>query len=151
MLRVLLRYESGSDDLFVEILRDFLRTHAGGVASTEDFLFVVEKHTSGDWDWFFDQWIYRAEMPSLRWSYEVSPAPEQRGRYSLDVRVEREGMEDDFFIPIPLHIELEGGEVLDRMLDIAKDVETFHYQFEIPVKDVELDPDRSFLVKVREE
>jgi aminopeptidase N len=151
MLRVLLRDQSGSDDLFITILRDFLKTHQGTLASTEDFRATVEKHAPGDWSGFFDQWIYGADIPTIRWSYEASRKPDQEGYYSLSVHVRREGEGSDFIPPIPLRVDLRGREPQDRLLSVSDEEDVFHCLFSAPIEDVELNPNRSFLVHVKKD
>jgi hypothetical protein len=148
MLRVLLREQSGDDDLFVTILRDFLKTYQGELVGTEDFRSVVEKHASGDWNWFFDQWIYGADLPTLRWSYEAPRRPDAEGCYALNIQARRDDDEGELVPPIPLRVELEGERSQDLILDV-RDGDDFHHCFDGPIKNVSLNPDRSFLVRVK--
>ena len=110
---------------------------------------IVEKHASGDWSGFFDQWIYGAEIPTLRWSYEASRKPDQDGYYSLSVRVRREDEGSDFIPPVPLRVELKGRESQELLLSVKDEKDVFHRLFATPIEDVELNPDRSFLVHVK--
>jgi hypothetical protein len=148
MLRVLLREQSGSDDLFVAILRDFLKTYRGRLVGTEDFRAVVEKHATGDWSWFFDQWIYRADLPTVRWSYDAPGSPDAEGYYPLTIDIRRDDEEGELVPPIPLRVELEDGESEDLLLDV-REGGSFHHRLPGPIKNVELNPDRSFLVRVK--
>ncbi|HKV08601.1 MAG TPA: M1 family aminopeptidase, partial [Thermoanaerobaculia bacterium] len=75
MLRGLLRDMTGEDQIFTAIFRDFIQSHRGGAASTRDFEAAVARHVQSDWDWFFDQWVYRTEIPTYRWSYTLASAP----------------------------------------------------------------------------
>ena len=62
-----LREEVG-DEAFFEILREFLSRHAGGSASTADFIALAEEIAGQELDDLFDAWLY-AETP---------PPPPQR-------------------------------------------------------------------------
>jgi aminopeptidase N len=150
MMRVILRDQSGSDDLFITILRDFLKIRQGKLASTEDFRAIVYKHASGDWSGFFDQWIYGADIPTLRWRYETSRKPDREGNYSLSVRVRREDEGSDFIPPVPIRVELKGGEYQEPLLSVEDEEDVFHRLFSAPIEDVELNPDRTFLVHAKE-
>jgi aminopeptidase N len=151
MLRVQLRDQSGGDDLFIAILRDFLKTYRNELASTENFRAMVEKHASGDWGWFFDQWIYGADIPTVRWIYETSRHPDQDGSYFLSVRVRRDGEGNDFIPPIPLRVELEDGKTQDLLMTVQGAEDVYRCRFPSSIKGVELNPDRAFLVRVKKD
>ncbi|HEX6641654.1 MAG TPA: M1 family aminopeptidase, partial [Thermoanaerobaculia bacterium] len=86
MLRMLLRYTTQSDELFVKVLRDYVHEYSGKSASTADFQRVLERDAPGAWGWFFDSWIYGADIPSYRWKYDVAQAD---GGYNVTVSVDR--------------------------------------------------------------
>jgi hypothetical protein len=151
MLRTILREQSGSDDLFIDILRDFLKTYQDKTASTEDFRAVVEKHATGDWSDFFDQWIYGADIPTVRWSYEASRRPDEDGNYPLSIHARREDEENGYIPPIPLRVELEGGESHDLLMIVENDEDAFRCLLPAPIDDVELNPDRTFLLRVKKD
>ncbi len=70
MLRTILGMRTGSDELFVKTLGTTCSEYDGKAASTEDFRRVLERNVGGnDMGWFFDAWIYRAEIPSYTWKY----------------------------------------------------------------------------------
>jgi hypothetical protein len=74
-LRWLLRdLETGSDAKFWRFLADFVHTYWGADPSTADFQKVAEKHYGDSLDWFFNQWIYGAAIPTYRWEYRVATA-----------------------------------------------------------------------------
>lgn len=109
MLRTLLGYRTGNDEMFIKIMRDFLREHDGRAASTEDFRRVLERNLNGaDMGWFFNSWIYGAEIPSYTWSYSVKP---EADAFLLTIDVERRDVSDDFQIIIPVQVEFDGGKV----------------------------------------
>lgn len=53
------------DDLFREILREYYRRHAGGNATTADFIAVANEVSGQDLTAFFDAWLYQQELPPL--------------------------------------------------------------------------------------
>jgi hypothetical protein len=148
MLRVLTHVMTGSDDAFVAILRAFIDRFDGGFASTTDFQAVVTEVVPADWSWFFDQWIDRAGIPDIRWSWSV-----RRGAgvapFSLDLHVERRDGEASS-IALPVRVTLGDGRramVLAMMRDAAED-----FSFPLPERpdDVELAPDWSVLALIEE-
>ncbi len=66
----MLRYYLGNDSLFFPALRAYLDRHAFGVASTEDFKWVMEQYSNRSLDQFFEQWVYGEGYPhyELRWN-----------------------------------------------------------------------------------
>jgi hypothetical protein len=107
MLRMIIALRMGNDDAFYKTLKDFLNEYDGKAASTEDFRRVLERNLGGnDMGWFFDSWIYRAEIPSYTWSYTVKPDGDA---FLLTIDVERRDVPDDFVTTIPIRIEFEGN------------------------------------------
>ncbi len=105
MLRILtLDLKTMSEDRFTGIMKDFYRKYEGRRASTEDFRRVVEKHTGNDMAWFFDQFVYGAEIPT----YKVAHRSEQGsdGQWRVKLRVRQEGVPDGFQMYVPVTLEL---------------------------------------------
>jgi hypothetical protein len=149
MLRSLLRDSTGSDQTFLEILRDFARTHRGGYASTHDFAAAVARHAPGDWSWFFDQWINGTAIPSYRWSYTVAPGA--GGAATLNLRVRQSEVPDGFRMPVPVRIEYPDGTEERRLVTVAKADETFPLALPRAPKGVVFDPDVAVLARVKKE
>ena len=84
MLRGMLRDQTGSDQAFLDVLRDFLHTYRGQAPSTGDFEAVLARHVPGDWSWFFDEWVNGMAIPTYRWSYEVAASPDRREKVRGD-------------------------------------------------------------------
>jgi aminopeptidase N len=55
-------------------IRDYYRRYRDQNASTDDFRQVMEQASGTSLAWFFDQWLKRPGMPSLRgeWSYDAA-------------------------------------------------------------------------------
>ena len=60
----MLRFELQNDELFWQILRNYLSEFRDSTATTQDFKAVVEETTSDEYDEFFDQWIYGEGYPT---------------------------------------------------------------------------------------
>lgn len=66
----MLRYEIANDELFFKILREFLKIHNNGNASSSDFFSLVNRLTNNDYSWFFDQWYYGNGFPAFDVSWK---------------------------------------------------------------------------------
>ncbi|MHB0971135.1 MAG: M1 family metallopeptidase [Thermoanaerobaculia bacterium] len=150
MLRMAVRNTTGSDDKFIAILREFIKAHRGGSATTADLQAVVETQLGGNWDWFFDAWVRRAELPTYTWSYETGAANAD-GTYPLSVRVRRSGVSDHFVVPLPARVELADGRVAIVNLLIQKDDETFTRNLHARPTRVVLNADHAVLAKVKKD
>ena len=67
--------------LFFDVLQTFFREHsAGSHVTTEDFKEVLERKTGKKWDKFFEAYLYRREVPVLKWYYGSRyPGPDKNG------------------------------------------------------------------------
>jgi hypothetical protein len=149
MLRSLLRDQSGSDQTFLDILRDYARTYRGTYASTRDFAAAVAHHAPGDWTWFFDQWIDGTAIPSYRWSYTVAPGT--GGGATLNLKVRQSEAPEGFRMPVPVRIEYADGTEERRLVTVAKAEETFALALPRAPKGVVFDPDVAVLARVKKE
>jgi len=145
-LRVILRAKTGSDVMFLEILRDFVDTQRGGFPTTEDFQKLVETATEEDWTWFFDSWIYTAEIPTYEWGFDATSTPEGT---LLTLQIERRNVHPGFSMAIPVRVDLEDGD--ERMLLAFMDQKEKTFQFPLPAspKRVVFNPDNAVLARVK--
>jgi hypothetical protein len=146
MLRTLLRAKSGNDEVFLRVLRTFLAEHAGATASTEDFEATLTRVAPGNWQWFFDEWVYGTAIPTYRWRSEVS---QRDGKPLLVLDVEQRDVPAGFRMPLPVVVELADGRHGRQMIL----VDETHKHFEIPLpaapKKVELAPDHAVLARIQ--
>ena len=61
----MIRQETGNDDLFFQVLREFLRRFKNGNASGLDFRDLLSEMTGKDFDRFFEQWYFGEGFPNL--------------------------------------------------------------------------------------
>ena len=69
----MLREEIDNDELFFGSLRRFLNEFADSTATGLDFLDVVNRHTGGEYRWFFDQWYFGKGFPNVSAQYSAKP------------------------------------------------------------------------------
>jgi aminopeptidase N len=108
------------------MMQDFYRTYAGRRASTADFRRVVERHAGADMGWFFDQWIYRAAIPT----YEVATRTERMadGQFRVRLQVQQEDVPESFLAYVPVTVEL--GK--DRVAHVRVKVTGTRSELELP-------------------
>lgn len=103
---------TGDDTAFFEMMKDFVKRHHDGWASTESFLAVASEHFArspiglkyglADLNWFLRQWVYQTALPSYRLEYKVE---REGGTVVLTGTLYQEGAPDNWFMPLPLVIE----------------------------------------------
>jgi len=149
MLRSMLYQKTHNDDLFVKILRDYVHEYSGKLATTADFQKIIERDAPGNWSWFFDDWVYGAEIPTVRWSYKVEPDGNQ---YRLTLNVKRSDVAPDFVLIAPVRVEFEGNKSATIFVPVKSD-EPVTVQRQLPEKprNVVLGPDHSLLANIRKE
>ena len=146
-LRNILRTMTKNDDLFLTIMRDFVATHHDGEVRTADLLAVIQKHAgSSYWPFFFDQFVYSNDIPTLKWSHSTKQNGDQ---WVLVVDVEQQKVPDGFRVAVPLRADFGGGRSGDMLLMI--DAKTKHFELNMPAKPkkVELNPGRAVLANVQ--
>lgn len=149
MLRMMLRLKTRSDDVFVKILRDFVKEYSGKDASTADFQRIVEKNAPGDWSFFFDAWIYDSAIPTIRWNYKIEP--NSTGGAKLTVTAKRSGVRDDFMMVAPIRVEFDGDRAGTFFMMIKKNEEMVTQEFPVVPRKVVFAPDHSLLANIRRE
>jgi len=149
MLRTMLRLRTHSDDLFVKILRDFVKQYSGKDASTANFQHVVEKNAPGDWSYFFDAWVYDSAIPTIRWNYKVEP--NGKGGATLTLTAKRSGVREDFAMIAPVLIEFDGDRRGVFFMPIRKDEQTVTQELSSVPHKVVFAPEHSLLANIRRE
>jgi len=147
MLRVLTRSITKNDETFFEILRDFIETHRGGRPTTADFEAIVAKHAPADWSWFFDQWVYGAEIPSYVWDYDLVAG--ENGGSVLRLSVEQSGVSEGFRMAVPVRMEFGENRSAEVLVMIGKPEQTIEIPLPERPKKVVFNPDRAILAEVK--
>ncbi len=149
MLRnMMMDYNTKSDDKFIAMMRDFVQTHYGKEATTEDFKKIVEKHRGEDMHWFFDQWVYGIEIPTYKFSYSTEKTPE--GKYVVSCEVTQENVSEDFKMWVPILLDFGGDQYAVLRLWVDKP----YNQYKLPKaplepRDVILNPFHAVLCEVK--
>ena len=145
MLRTLLRQRTKSDETFLRVLRTFLAEHDGKPATTADFVAAVERAAPGEWDWFFEQWVYGTAIPTYRWRHEILDKPEGK---VLVLQVRQEGVPSGFKMPVPVVLELGGDKQGTLMVLVDQPEERFEIPLPAAPKKVTFAPGHMMLARV---
>src|SRR5205085_11640418 len=146
MLRQILHFRTGSDQMFVKILRDFAKEYAGKAPSTDDFRRVVERDAPMDWRFFFDAWINHADIPSYTWNYKIDP---NGAGYELTINIKRSDVPPDFMTIIPLRFDYDDGTSGMIFIPNRQDDQTLKHKLTKKPRAVVFAPDHSLLARVR--
>jgi hypothetical protein len=115
MLRYLVRVQKGGDAAFWELMRSFLDRYRNQQASTAEFIALAGQHLEMDLAWFWDQWLYKPDIPTVRWSHTVQP---RDGKWEVSVEAREEGT--GFVLLVPIYAHLEENRMATRPLLIQK-------------------------------
>lgn len=92
---------------FRALMADAVKAFRHRRVSTQEFQQLVETHLSGtDMQWFFDQWVYGASVPTYRWAWN---GVEGEGGYRVTVRVRQEDVGPEFRMPVPVSAYFSDG------------------------------------------
>jgi len=150
MLRnMLIDFTTMNEDAFFNMMREFYQSNRGRNVNTADFQVLVEKYVGYEMDWFFEQWLYRDELPTYEFSYEI--LPDEEGGFKAVCHIKTEGVPEDFMAVIPLEIEIDSK----RKAYIRTYVDQLDYEFTLPglpekPKRLRLNPFESVLAKVKQ-
>jgi len=150
MLHFLLsNVSTGDGNPFFEMMQDFARRYANRAASTEAFMAVASEHFAKsptaqkyklrDLNWFFDQWVYQSALPSYSLRYTVENQPD--GSALVRGVVSQKNAGEKWFMPLPLVIELPGGQVARGTVAAFGPENPFVIRVSAPPTKVTLDPD----------
>jgi hypothetical protein len=126
MLRMMM-YEDGRPDPdapFKAMMTDFAKTWAGRNPSTDDFKAIAERHITRDMnlagdgtlDYFFNQWVYGTDIPTL--GAKLDAADAGGGKYRISGTITQANVPADFRTRVPIYLEF-GGERMPRLGSIA--------------------------------
>jgi hypothetical protein len=148
MLRALLSNVSKNEDVFRAVMCDFLKQYNGKEASTADFQRVVEQHVKGDWQAFFDTWVYGTTIPTYTWSWTCPKTAGPDGRFDLAVTVKQSDVPPGFraFVPVAAEFGDKAGTIFLPMDEPEK---TFHISIPAPAKKVVFDPRHAVVARIK--
>ena len=111
--------QTGNGQAFFNMMAEFVRQHANGAASTDDFFAVANarvgqtalarKFGYKDLNWFYRQWVLQTYLPTYRFMSQLADQPD--GSVLLEGTLAQEGIPDTehWFMPMPLSITMSKG------------------------------------------
>lgn len=139
MLRWIMFDTKTGDQQFIEMMKDFVKTHYNGSASTEDFKHAVERHMNprmdldgnGKMDWFFNQWVYGTEIPKYRLDYSFTS---DAGSVVLVLTLTQGGVPEDFKMVVPIYLDFGDRIVRLGTANITGNSSTPELKVKLPAK-----------------
>jgi aminopeptidase N len=143
--------QTGDGKPFFDLMADFVRQHANGAASTDDFFAVVNAHVGQtalarkfgykDLNWFYRQWVLQTYLPTYRLTYELEDQAD--GSVLLKGTLAQEGIPDTerWFMPMPLSITLSNGKVGIIPIEVNGKESPVRIKLPRRPQKVELDPE----------
>ena len=126
MLRMMMRAEGtpDPDGPFKAMMTDFVKTWSGKNPSTNDFKAVAERHITRDMnlagdgtlDYFFNQWVYGTDIPTLSSSLEAADIG--GGKYRITGTITQAGVPADFRTRVPIYLDY-GNDKTGRLGTLA--------------------------------
>lgn len=136
-----LRHETNNDSLYFATLRQYLQTHADGVATGEDLKVAFENSLSTDLDWFFEQWYYGEGHPTYNVDWNVS-----NGYFVVELSNTTSATGPPFYFQgsVELRLERPQGDTLVRFFQ-EDPVQKFQFPYSGTVTGIALDPNNGLL------
>jgi len=139
---------SGDDKMFYAMMGDFVKRYHNGWASSDDFRVVANQHFpltpiarkfgQKDLNWFFREWVYQAVLPTYRLEYRVK---QDGGGVVVEGTVFQDNAPQDWFMPLPLVFQFDGGQFARGTVHAAGPSTPFSIKLPALPKKVELDPE----------
>ncbi len=140
---------TGKDQMFFDMLADFVRRYANKAATTEEFIQVAGEHFARtpvgrhfklkDLNWFFQQWVFEAVFPSYRMEYRVESAG--NGQHAVSGTVIQENAPPNWFMPLPVMIKFDNRQEARTLVYASGPQTQFHFSLPMKPASVELDPE----------
>jgi len=131
----MLRTEIG-DSLFQQSIRTYYQKYRLSNADSKDFQQVVESVSKLDLDWFFKQWLYQAEIPTLKVSDEI-----EGKNLKIDI-IQKDYV---FRFPLVLEVKLQNGKTVFEKIQIIEKETLFTKKYESEIGSFRIDPNVDLL------
>ncbi len=137
----MLRYEINKDELFWNILHNYLEEFRDSTATTDDFSRVVNQTTGENYDWFFSQWIYGHGYPSFAGNWY-----QRNDTLTLEMNQSTSSPRHiSFFkMQMPYKIRHSGGDTIVTLQQLQKQ-QVFKIPFTHEILEIIIDPENEVL------
>lgn len=109
--------KANRDQVFTDVMHEYMAEHATHPASTESFRAIVNKHVpknldlqqNGRLDWFFAEWVYGTAVPKYEFHYEVTPNTSGSGGFRVHATITQSAVDDHFAMFVPVFVDWGEG------------------------------------------
>jgi aminopeptidase N len=135
------------DERFFSMLAEVMKRYGHSEITTEQFRalaaeFLPPRSDDPRLETFFDQWVYRTGIPTLKLAYSLKG---KAGAWKLAGTLTQSDVPDDFETLAPIEIQLPRGQTITRWVRGSNEPTTFQVTLaQAPVK-VILDPHNAVL------
>jgi peptidase M1-like protein len=156
MIRTMMFDSRTGDKLFKETMQDFVSSHKGTAATTEDFKAVVERHmsasmdVSGDhkMDWFFKQYVYGTGAP--QYSFRGSVDYPADGKTHFKAELTRTGVPDTWMDVVPLYAHIGDKTVKMGNIRVSRATETVEATVAAKIDRISINDNEDMLAEVKQ-
>lgn len=144
---------SGDDKPFYAMMKEFVEKHRNGMASSDDFRIVANKHFAQtpiakkygmtDMNWFFQQWVYQTDLPSYKLQHQIENNPD--GSVNITGEIFQENVSLNFVMVLPLVFKFDGGKSASGTIAVQGAKSQFKIKLPSRPSKVELDPHKWIL------
>ena len=121
----MIRYLCGDDATWLNLMAAYRDSFEYGNASTDDLNRIMSQTLAGDYDWFFQEWVYDMGYPiyNIVWN-KIYEAP--NWRLILDIDQTQSIGPAVFHMPLPVGVNFSVG---DTVLTLAINTAPQHFEF----------------------
>ena len=134
------------EECFWEIIHEHLNRFKWGNIDTEDFIRISEEISGQDLTWFFDQWIYKAGLPKLKylWHYQ-----ENEFNYSFYLNIEQvQESSFAYILPLDVKIVFNDNSATTKSIIMTEQIQDFEFSLEKLPADLIINPDLKVLTDI---
>lgn len=136
------------EDAFKSMMAEFYQTRRNKDTSTDDFIAIVNKYFHTDMHWFFNQWVYGTEIPTLKCEKSITKTP--AGKYALHITIQQKDVSAPFTIFLPVEVKYKNGNVGRVRLLVDEARKEFTYEVDQEPDDVKFNIMESVLCNIEE-
>lgn len=115
----MLEHELGTNTM-IKAMRTFAEKRRGQASEWDDFERMVNETTQRDCSWFFNQWIYSANVPELQ-ILSASQRASSKGGFLIEMRLKQSGTSNPY--RLRFQVELTGGNKTEKVETLFSEAE----------------------------
>ncbi|MCI0412890.1 hypothetical protein L0222_08835 [bacterium] len=139
----MLKHWMGKEN-FLSCLKEFFEAYQFRRVGVEEFVLIAQKHSKEDLKPFFQQWLYRWDLPEIRWSSRTEVAGSD---LELKVKIQQ-NQENLYQLRIPMQAKSKTGELFRFVASIEKQEEEVRVTLPFVPASLEMDPLHETLMKM---